>query len=148
MPIVYAVSREHTPDAAPEAISRPNAAQQPAKEPRFIRIPNAITPCRCVKDVPTFQGKVRYETLKVAGASVPGLKALSGSLRQGRIIAVHPTSITVGHVTCTRNVPLDLSGFRVGSLAVISCSLGHLVGIEPASPGLYIGSVPIAPAGR
>jgi hypothetical protein len=143
IPLAYAALREQEPRPVMPAVAHPDVTKQAAKQPRFIRIPNAVAPCRCVRNVPEFKGKVRYDPLKAA----PVATASSGSLRQGLIRAVDPTSITVGRVTCARDAPLDLSGFRVGSLAVIDCSKGQLVGIEPGRTGLSTGSVPIAPAG-
>jgi hypothetical protein len=63
--------------------------------------------------------------------------------------AIRPASITVGHVTCRKAVPVVLTRIPVGALLVINCSNnGSLVKVEPGTLGVYQGTVPIFPAGR
>jgi hypothetical protein len=101
---------------------------------RFRPIPNARIPCNCTKPIPTVHGKIRPVLL------------ISSGLWQGQLKAIQPTSVTVGHVTCAREAPLDLNRFRIGALVVVNCEMGQLVGIGTAPRGLYEGTVPIAPA--
>lgn len=121
-------------------VQRPTAHEPSAGPPsakasrRFVPIPNTRVPCHCTKPIPTFHGTIRP-------------RPIGSGLWQGQLKAIQPTSITVGHITCVRQAPLDLSRFRVGALVVVNCQMGRLVGIIGAAPrGLYVGTVPIAPA--